>query len=176
MTGQPMWSPFVMYVRTCDVTSLQVCLYSNKVTFLPHVLISDETLLSGHLTFPRGWPLNRGSTVHTHNRKSGFFCSIVVNTFSSLWGKIDSTVSSSESQLKSQLSENRYSRSLLAVTVKCYRYLPGLAIFGGCYFRVARYFLWGSLRSKLYGIWKLCYHCLTYSNKCTTSLFLFRLS
>ena len=55
------------------VTSLQACLYSNKVTFLPRLmpwahwlllmLISDETLLNGQLLFSRGWPLNRGSTV-----------------------------------------------------------------------------------------------------------------
>ena len=28
-------------------------------------LLSGQPLLSGHLPFPRGWPLNRGSTVIT---------------------------------------------------------------------------------------------------------------
>ena len=48
--------------------------YSDKVTFIPRsprlMLISDETplisgqpRLAGHLPFPRGWPLNQGSTV-----------------------------------------------------------------------------------------------------------------
>ena len=35
-----------------------------KVMFLlKMMLISDELLLSGHLSVPRGWPLNAGSTV-----------------------------------------------------------------------------------------------------------------
>ena len=33
-------------------------------------LLSGQPLLSGHLTFPRGWPLNRGSTVLYHRALS----------------------------------------------------------------------------------------------------------
>ena len=52
------------------VKKLKACLYLNKLTFSrSQNLIPDEPLLSGQpllssqLPIPRGWPLNRGSTV-----------------------------------------------------------------------------------------------------------------
>ena len=52
------------------VKKLKACLYLNKLTFsrsqnlIPdEPLLSGQPLLSGRLPIPRGWPLNRGSTV-----------------------------------------------------------------------------------------------------------------
>ena len=54
------------------VKKLKACLYLNKLTFaqsqnlIPdEPLLSSQPLLSGQLSIPRGWPLNRGSTVFT---------------------------------------------------------------------------------------------------------------
>ena len=52
------------------VKKLKACLYLNKLTFsrsqnlIPdEPLLSGQPLLGGQLPIPRGWPLNRGSTV-----------------------------------------------------------------------------------------------------------------
>ena len=55
-----------MNKRLCYVPSLEVLLLgiSNKLTFLSRLLlISDKTLLWGHLAFSQGWPLNRSLVV-----------------------------------------------------------------------------------------------------------------
>ena len=55
------------------VKKLKACLYLNKLTFSrsqnlirDEPLLSGQPLLSGRLPIPRGWPLNRGSTVVFH--------------------------------------------------------------------------------------------------------------
>ena len=67
------------------VKKLKACLYLNKLTFsrsqnlIPdEPLLSGQPLLGGQLPIPRGWPLNRGSTVTHFHRYSVL---LFTNTF-----------------------------------------------------------------------------------------------
>ena len=70
------------------VKKLKACLYLNKLTFsrsqnlIPdEPLLSGQALLSGQLPIPRGWPLNRGSTV-LFDRETGISISKSVDSCS----------------------------------------------------------------------------------------------